>query len=413
MNVDDGGASSDGPGFEVVDRRRLVLGGLAAATGAAVAASIIEPAAAANGSPVLLGTSNSASATTVISTTTSNGLQAQTSALSKIGVRGIDSSASGGGYGVWGQSSKGGGVKGSTTAAGYAGVVGLNTATAAGFGVRGITTKGSGVRGETSDVSGFGVHGINFSSTGMGVQGEAASGWGVRGIANGSGGYGVGASAYGTSGHGVDAYASGTSGVGVYAAAGAANGIGVSASAPLTSYAGYFAGNLHVTQTLSKGLGSFRIDHPVDPANKFLSHSFVESPDMMNIYNGVVVLDDDGEARVQMPDWFEALNRDFRYQLTAVGSSAPGLYVGSEMKDGSFTIAGGSKGQKVSWQVTGIRQDALANAHRIPVEEDKTEDERGKYLHPDVVKGGGEALHPLPKIQTRPKFTVPLDLPVP
>jgi len=39
---------------------------------------------------------------------------------------------------------------------------------------------------------------------------------------------------------------------------------------------------------------------------------------------------------------------------------------------------------KVSWQVTGIRQDAYANAHRIKVEEDKPEKERGYYLHPGV-----------------------------
>src|SRR6202023_673525 len=86
-------------------------------------------------------------------------------------------------------------------------------------------------------------------------------------------------------------------------------------------YAGYFAGNANVTGnlsvggTLSKAAGSFKIDHPLDPENKYLYHSFVESPDMMNIYNGNVVLDANGQAIVQMPDWFEALNQDFRYQL--------------------------------------------------------------------------------------------------
>ena len=37
---------------------------------------------------------------------------------------------------------------------------------------------------------------------------------------------------------------------------------------------------------------------------------------------------------------------------------------------------------KVSWQVTGIRQDAYAAKNRIKVEEEKTELERGFYLHP-------------------------------
>jgi hypothetical protein len=149
-------------------------------------------------------------------------------------------------------------------------------------------------------------------------------------------------------------------------------------------YAGYFSGKVHVNGTLSKSAGSFKIDHPLDPENKYLSHSFVESPDMMNIYNGIVVLDRNGEAVVQLPDWFEALNRDYRYQLTAIGQPGPDLYVAEEVAKGQFTIAGGADGMKVSWQVTGIRQDAYANAHRIPVEQDKTGPEKGSYLHPEL-----------------------------
>jgi hypothetical protein len=147
-------------------------------------------------------------------------------------------------------------------------------------------------------------------------------------------------------------------------------------------------GNLNVTGTLSKGGGSFKIDHPLDPANKYLSHSFVESPDMMNIYNGLVTLDAHGRATVEMPDWFEALNSDFRYQLTAIGAPGPNLYIAKEIDGNHFSIAGGKPGMKVSWQVTGIRQDAWANAHRIPVEEDKPANERGYYLHPDLYGAG-------------------------
>ncbi len=150
-----------------------------------------------------------------------------------------------------------------------------------------------------------------------------------------------------------------------------------------TKYAGYFVGDVTVTGTLSKGAGSFKIDHPLDPENKYLYHSFVESPDMMNVYNGNVVLNDAGEATVEMPEWFEALNRDFRYQLTCIGRFAP-VYIAEEIHDNTFKIAGGHRGMKVSWQVTGIRQDAFANAHRIPVEEVKPERERGLYLHPKV-----------------------------
>jgi hypothetical protein len=144
------------------------------------------------------------------------------------------------------------------------------------------------------------------------------------------------------------------------------------------------SGNIHVIHTLTKGAGSFMIDHPLDPANKYLYHSFVESPDMMNIYNGNLVLDGNGEAVVTLPDWFGALNRDLRYQLTAIGAPGPNLYIADEISNNRFKIAGGRPGGKVSWQVTGIRQDAYANAHRIPVEQDKPAEEKGTYLHPEL-----------------------------
>ena len=145
--------------------------------------------------------------------------------------------------------------------------------------------------------------------------------------------------------------------------------------------AGWFIGDVHITGTLSKGGGSFKIDHPLDPANKYLQHSFVESPDMMNVYNGNVQLDASGRAVVELPDWFEALNRDFRYQLTAIGAPGPDLYIAEEIQDNRFVIAGGQPGSKVSWQITGIRQDPWAQKNRIQVETDKTGDEIGTLLH--------------------------------
>jgi len=149
---------------------------------------------------------------------------------------------------------------------------------------------------------------------------------------------------------------------------------------------GFFAGNLNVTGTVSKGGGSFKIDHPLDPSNKTLSHSFVESPDMMNIYNGVAKIDAKGQAVVSLPNWFESLNGDFRYLLTAIGAPQPELYIAEEIHGNRFTIAGGKPGAKVSWQVTGIRHDAYANAHRIRVEEDKPATEHGSYMHPEAVR---------------------------
>ena len=147
-------------------------------------------------------------------------------------------------------------------------------------------------------------------------------------------------------------------------------------------YAGFFVGDVDVLGTLSKSAGSFKIDHPLDPANKYLVHSFVESPDMMNVYNGNVTTDGNGDAVVSLPDYFDALNKDFRYQLTSIGSPGPNLYISTEISGNQFAISGGEPYSKVSWQVTGVRKDAYAEAHRIKVEPDKPIAEKGLYLHP-------------------------------
>lgn len=141
-------------------------------------------------------------------------------------------------------------------------------------------------------------------------------------------------------------------------------------------------GNVNVVNTLSKGGGAFRIDHPLDPENKILQHSFVESPDMMNVYNGIVVLDAKGEATIEMANYFEALNRDFRYQLTCLGEFAP-VFVKSKISGNRFSISGGKPGMEVSWQVTGIRHDKWAEANRIQVQINKDSRESGKYIHPE------------------------------
>ena len=104
---------------------------------------------------------------------------------------------------------------------------------------------------------------------------------------------------------------------------------------------------------------------------------------MMNIYNGNVTTDAKGSAVVQLPEWFEALNRDFRYQLTVIGQFSQAI-VASKVANHQFTIRTEKPSVEVSWQVTGIRQDAWANAHRVKVEVLKPERERGLYLHPEL-----------------------------
>ncbi len=154
------------------------------------------------------------------------------------------------------------------------------------------------------------------------------------------------------------------------------------------------AGNMNVTGTLAKAGGSFKIDHPLDPENKYLYHSFVESPDMMNIYNGNVTTDASGYATITMPDYFEALNRDFRYQLTVLDEGDTFTFAKVSRKIGvegprMFTIRTSSPHTEVSWQVTGIRHDAWAEKNRIPNSVDKVGAEKGKLLHPEAFSKPG------------------------
>lgn len=329
------------------------------------------------------------------------------------GLFGHATSASGSTYGVVGEteSTTGAGVQGyASTATGINyGVWGMSLSTA-GTGVLGQASAATGatfgVYGQSSSDQGYGVYGVTWASTGVtyGVYGRSLSTSGYAGYFTGKGpdavyientgtGRGIQVDAeadtaiWGTTQAGiagVDGRAAGSTGRGVYGYATATTGVNAGVYGRTNSpsgYAGYFQGNLHTTGTLSKAAGSFKIDHPLDPANRYLYHSFVESPDMMNIYNGNVTLDEKGEAWVELPAWFEALNRDFRYQLTPIGGWAP-LFVAQKVQENRFEIAGGEPGMEVSWQVTGIRQDAYANAHRLPVEEPKPAEEKGFYLHP-------------------------------
>ena len=238
-----------------------------------------------------------------------------------------------------------------------------------GIGVYGVSNTVEGVYGESSgtDAGSHGVYGKTASSTTVssGVYGQSA-------------GSGISFGIYGRTdspdGRGIYGYASSASGS-PWAIGGGHTGSG---------YAGYFLGRVGITGNLTKGGGAFKIDHPLNPENQYLYHSFVESPDMKNVYDGMATLDANGRVWVTLPDWFEALNRDFRYQLTAVGAPGPNLHVAQEIRDNRFEIAGGTQGMKVSWQVTGIRHDPYADANRIPVEETKPAAERGTYLHPQA-----------------------------
>jgi YD repeat-containing protein len=141
------------------------------------------------------------------------------------------------------------------------------------------------------------------------------------------------------------------------------------------------AGNLNVIGNVSKGGGTFKIDHPQDPYNKYLYHSFIESPDMMNVYNGNTVTDSLGYDTIDLPNYFGSLNKDFRYQLTCIGTFAQAIVL-EEIENNQFVIQTNKPKVKVSWQVTGVRRDHYANQNRVQVEVEKADNEKGTLLYP-------------------------------
>jgi hypothetical protein len=243
-----------------------------------------------------------------------------------------------------------------------------------GYGVYGESKDrqyGTGVRGYSNNQYGVGVYGISQSNSG--VSGKSTTGIGVRGLSMNS--IGISGSSFNRAG----ITATSSNSIGLYVANGN------------LGYVAILSGLTFVRGRLEISGGSFKIDHPLAPRNKYLHHSFVQSSEMKNVYDGIVTLDNNGEAEVELPKWFKALNSDFRYQLTAIGSPGPNLHIAEEISEltiennnNRFKIAGGTEGMKVSWQVTGIRKDPWANANRIQVEEDKPTIEQDYYIYPDL-----------------------------
>jgi hypothetical protein len=283
--------------------------------------------------------------------------------------------------------------------AGIGGALGSAILADAGLNCTGVSGRAQAAPG----VFGFAVNapGVYGSSTNeIGVQG--AGNPGVYGSSTSTFGTGMEGVGYGTSGHGVVGTAladSGNAG-GIYGAA-------IFSSA----FAGYFEGKVHATGGITGPTAAgIRIDHPLEPADKVLLHSAVTSDDALTIYAGTVTTDGQGEATVELPAWFEALNTDLRYQLTVIGSFAQAM-VKREVKNNRFTIATSEPATKVSWQLTGVRHDAYARAHPRTVESVKTGAERNTYLNP-VEHGQPESKgfdYPMRQLirEPRPAVTVP------
>lgn len=226
---------------------------------------------------------------------------------------------------------------------------------------------GSGVAGTGNTV---GVYG-------KGVQG--ADGIGVVGAGNNLPTYTIPASGAGVAGTGVN--------IGVYGHATGVAGFGVYSSGDSHTEGDVtVSGNHHVGgNTTVGGTKSFMIDDPRDPANKYLKHFSVESNEILNIYRGIATFDASGEAVVQLPDYYDAINKNASYQLTPIGSAMPNLYIASEVNNGTFVIAGGVSAKKVSWTLTAERNDPYISSN--PELRNNVVDKgdyRGRYLSPET-----------------------------
>jgi hypothetical protein len=270
------------------------------------------------------------------------------------------------------------------------GGTGLSTGGFGGTGVSAVGGNSGGTGGAGVQAIGGGAGGSITAIGGPGVRalgGTSTDGGGGPGVIA-TGGSGPAVTGTGVVGHGGDSE-TGVGGDGVQGFAGHGHAPGFDGAA------GTFFGDVVVTDNLDVesdvsvhgnltvfGVKHFKIDHPLDPENKYLYHAAIESSEVLNVYSGNVVTDLTGEGVVTFPDWFEAINRDFRYQLTVVGTFALAI-VAEEIQNNQFRIRTSAPGVRVSWQVTGVRSDAVMRKHPFKAEQDKPERERGTYLSPE------------------------------
>ena len=295
------------------------------------------------------------------------------------------------------------GVRGQTSSKDGFGVVGYNSSTSA------PTTfpQAAGVFGQTDAPNAIGVWGLaNNSSTNqsIGVWGETrgANSIGVVGTGNGltsgtlpsvgAGGYFRGQtygvytfSSGGSATYALYAVNTGNDGNGVFCEASVGTGAWAIWARSTTGRAGQFSGNVNVTGSLSKGSGSFLIDHPLDPLNKTLRHNFVESPENLCLYRGKVKLDENGQAIVKMPDYFVALTKETEATviLTPIGK-VPFLTSYEWNEDYTFFYIYGQPTGEVSYQVLADRDDPVMRMLYKPVEEEKGNGnfEKGYLIYP-------------------------------
>lgn len=320
------------------------------------------------GPAVIVGSTTSANVLAV-------GVQGQSASTVGRGVMGISSAATGQAYGGYFRALSNQGI----------GIYALSQA---------LTGATSGIRGQAASTQGIGLLGFATSATGSttGILGQAFS-------TSGTGAFGLAGATSGET-NGVYGEARSPEGAGVYGAALADNGVNYGVYGETLSLVDGF-GVYSVGDSAATGLKLFQIDHPHDPANRMLNHFSAEGPEPYLIYRGTAVLDGNGTAVVQLPSYFQTINRDPHYQLTPIGAPAS-LYVAQEVVNNQFVIAGGQAGMKVSWTVTGVRHDPYVQRYGAAVETMKPAWQRGKFLHPELYGQGRDRA-----LRRRPTVIVP------
>ncbi len=365
---------------------------------------------------------------------TNYGVYAQSISPNGRGIYGVVTNATGAGIGVFGQATSTAGI----------GVYGYATAstgsTYSGF-FQNQSSTGQAVHGTCTSTFGDNYAGYfeSSSSTGTGLYAVGGQ-YGIHAEVTGDGGgaaavYAVSNRAYCNAIYGIntydDMYANGIEGVtmspeghgvggfapfvgvyglsndydspddtrGVWGVDSAPSGMGVYGSnanvSPTATPYGVFGQCSNLTlgfgvyaqgDSGASGLKAFRIDHPFDPEHKYLLHYSTESPFPQNFYSGNVVTDAKGFAWVQLPDYFDEINTNFKYQLTVIddGDEFVMAKVTKEVAANRFQVRTSKPGTKVSWRVEADRNDLYVRAKRPTDIREKTGYEFGKYQHPEL-----------------------------
>lgn len=116
----------------------------------------------------------------------------------------------------------------------------------------------------------------------------------------------------------------------------------------------YMENHLDVVGDLNvQGSKNFKMPHPTKP-DHWLRHGSTESPVSGTEYTGRATIGEDGSVEVELPEYFEALNKpDNRtVQITPVGRPFP---VGADEVSGGRVTVYGDPGRDVFWLVKAER----------------------------------------------------------